>query len=196
MALEWKTGDVYALPLITELSKEKGLQGQYLLLQKVDEMNWYPNKTVPILYAKITENKAIPTDEESYNCIPYIQTTFTKWEDRFWPIDGRCPQEDIKEKQHKEYTRDEYGFLPQYRFVFVRPVSRAVPKQAIFVGHYSYAKRPDNEFIPHSSINIIDCPKYEPLETWLIERYFDHNKRGLSIYKRASETDYKMGTIG
>lgn len=184
MATEWKTGDVYALSLTSELSIEKGLQGQYLLLQKVDEMDWYPHKTVPILYAKVTEDKTLPIDEKTYDQIPFIQTTFTKWEERFWPIDGRRPQEDIKEKQHEEYKRDEYGYLPQYRFVFVRPVSKAVPKHSLYIGHFIHAKRPDNEFVPHSKINIIDCPRYEPLETWLIERYFDHNKRELSIYQR------------
>ena len=184
MATEWKTGDVYALPLTSELSKEKGLQGQYLLLQKVDEMAWYPNKTVPILYAKFTVDKTLPIDEKTYDRIPFIQTTFTKWEERFWPIDGRRLQEDINEKRLKEYKRDEYGFLPQYRFVLVRQVSKAVPKHAFYIGHFIHAKRPDNEFVPHSKINIIDCPRYEPLETWLIERYCNHNNRELSIYQR------------
>ena len=184
MAKEWKTGDVYALPLTSDLAKERGLLGQYLLLQMVDDTIWYPNKTVPILYAKITENKSLPIDEETYNAIPFVQTKFSKWEERFWPLDGRRLEEDIREKQQKTYIPDEYGYLPQYRFIFVKRVTRAVPKDAVYLGNYSGARQPKNEFIPHAKINIVVNPMYKSLETWLIERYFFHNKRELSIYRK------------
>ena len=184
MAKEWQPGDVYALPMTSDLAKERGLLGHYLLLQMIDKMVWYPKKTVPILYAKITENECLPTDEETYDAIPFIQTKFTKWEERFWPLDGRRLQEDIREKQSKAYIQDEYGFLPHYRFVYVRPVSKAVPKGALFIGNFSNARKPGNEFIPHDKINLTVNPMYKPLEIWLIERYFYHNKRELSIYRK------------
>ena len=93
----WKIGDVFAYPLKSELAKEKGLYGRYFLIQKVDETVWYPRHIVPIVYVKITKDDTLPANLEEYNQLEYVQSCFTKYENRFWPIDMSRPKEDIAE---------------------------------------------------------------------------------------------------
>ena len=61
---EWKIGDVYAYRFESEIAKEKGYYGRYLLIQKVDEGSWYPGHVVPIVYFRITKDTNLPTLEE------------------------------------------------------------------------------------------------------------------------------------
>ena len=95
---QWKLGDVFAYQLESDLAKERGLYGRYFLLQKVDEGVWHPGHIVPIVYVKITNDNNLPSNVEEYNQLEYVQTWFTKYEDRFLPIDMRRPQKDIAEK--------------------------------------------------------------------------------------------------
>ena len=99
----WKIGDVYAYLLESDLAKEKGLYGRYFLVQKVDEGSWYPSYVVPIVYVKITSGPTIPQSIDEYNRLEFVQTWFSKWEERFWPIDMRNPKEDIEKKSKIKY---------------------------------------------------------------------------------------------
>ena len=94
----WKLGDVFAYPLKSDLAKERELYGRYFLIQKVDEAAWYPRHIVPIIYVKITSDTYLPSNIEEYNQLEYVQTWFTKYEERFWPIDLSRPQEDLMQK--------------------------------------------------------------------------------------------------
>ena len=58
---EWKIGDVYAYRFESEIAKEKGYYGKYLLIQKVDEGSWYPGHIVPIVYFRITKDTNLPS---------------------------------------------------------------------------------------------------------------------------------------
>ena len=100
---QWKLGDVFAYKLESELAKERGLYGRYFLIQKVDEGIWYPGHIVPIVYVKITNNTNLPSNVEEYDQLEYVQTWFTKYEERFLPIDMRHPEEDIAEKSKINY---------------------------------------------------------------------------------------------
>lgn len=57
---EWKIGDVFAYRFESEIAKEKGYYGRYLIIQKVDEGNWYPGHVVPIVYFRITKDIELP----------------------------------------------------------------------------------------------------------------------------------------
>lgn len=181
---QWKLGDVFAYQLESELAKERGLYGRYFLIQKVDE-SIFDGHIIPIVYVKITRNFNIPSSVEEYDQLEYVQTWFTKYEDRFFPIDMRRPQEDIAEKSKMNYQVDEYGFLPQYRAKILNTSKRVIPAKLIYVGNYANAVRPQKEFIPHSKENVITVSWKlfdETFETKMIKRYCGHNLRELSIY--------------
>lgn len=182
---QWKLGDVFAYQLESDLAKERGIYGRYFLIQKVDESIWYPGHIVPIVYVKITSDKNLPSNIEEYNQLEYIQTWFTKYEDRFLPIDMSRPEEDIAEKSRIDYQVDEYGFLPQYRVTLLNTSKRVIPKKLIYVGNLVNAVPPQKEFIPHSKENIVTVSWKqfdETFETKMIKRYCGHNLRELSIY--------------
>ena len=161
-------------------------KGGYFLIQKVDERLWYPENIVPIVYIKITSDATLSTNIEEYNRLEYVQTWFTKYEERFFPIDMRRPQEDILEKSKLEYRVDEYGFLPQYRITLLNTSKKAIPKKLIYVGNFRNAAPPPKEFIPHSKENIVTVAWKqfdETFETKMIKRYYGHNLRELSVYR-------------
>lgn len=182
---EWKIGDVFAYQLESELAKERGLYGRYFLIQKVDEGTWYPGHIVPIIYVKLTKDANIPSTVEEYDEAEYVQTRFTKYEERFWPIDMSRPKEDIEEKTKLNYEVDEYGFLPQYRLTLLNTSKRVIPKELIYVGNFPDAIRPKKEFIPHAKVNIgvIWWKHFDmTFETEMIKKYCGHNLRELSVY--------------
>lgn len=182
---QWKLGDVFAYQLESELAKERGLYGRYFLIQKVDEGVWHPGHIVPIVYVKITRDTNLPLNIEEYDKLEYVQTWFTKYEDRFFPIDMRRPQEDIAEKSKMNYQVDEYGFLPQYRAKLLNTSKRVIPTKLIYVCNFANAARPKKEFIPHSKENVVTVSWKqfdETFETKMIKRYCGHNLRELSIY--------------
>lgn len=182
---QWKLGDVFAYQLESDLAQEKGLFGCYFLIQKVDEGIWYPGHIVPIVYVKITKDTTLPSTIEEYNELEYVQTSFTKYEQRFWPIDMRRPQEDIAEKSKINYQVDEYGFLPQYRIRLLNTSKKLIPSKLIYIGNFADAIPPRIEFIPHSKANIsaVFWKKFdETFETKMIKQYCGHNLRELNIY--------------
>ena len=183
---QWNIGDVFAYKLESDLAKERGLYGRYFLIQKVDEGTWYPGHIVPIVYVKITKDTSLPSSEEEYNKLEYVQTWFTRYEDRFLPIDMRRPQEDIAEKSKINYQVDEYGILPQYRAKLLSTSKRVIPKKLIYVGNFVNTIRPPKEFIPHSKENVVPVSWKqfdETFETEMIKLYYGYNLREFSIYK-------------
>ena len=184
---EWKYGDVYAYQLESDLAKEKRLYGRYFLIQKVNEGVWHPGHIVPIVYVKITSDTNLPSNVEEYNQLEYVQTWFTKYEDRFLPIDMRRPQEDIAEKSKINYQVDEYGFLPQYRAKLLNTSKRVIPEKLIYLGNFANAVCPQNEFVPHSKEDVVSVSWKqfdETFETKMIKLYCGHNLREFDIYKK------------
>lgn len=179
---QWKIGDVFAYKLESDLAKEKGLYGRYFLIQKVDEGTWYPGHIVPIVYVKITDGADLPSNVDEYNRLEYVQTSFTKYEERFFPYNMSRFQEDIAEKSKINYQVDEYGFLPEFRVLMISTSNRVIPKKLIYIGNYTDVTPPEKEFIPHSKHNIVYY-QWKKFEEVMIEKYFGHNRRELSIYK-------------
>lgn len=169
------------------MARKRSLYGQYLLIQKVDEGVWYPGHVVPIVYVKITKDAILPSSIEEYDKLEYVQTGFSKFEERFWPIDMNRPQKDIAEKSKIHYHADAFGLLPQYRIELLNTSKRIIPPKLIYLGNYISATRPQNEFVPHSKVNIL--PVYwkifnETFESKMIKLYCGHNLREFDIYKK------------
>jgi len=64
---EWRIGDVLAYRLGSDLAKEKGFYGRYILLQKVNEY-----ATMPVYRARISEGTELP-NIESFNDLEYVK---------------------------------------------------------------------------------------------------------------------------
>lgn len=187
---KWEYGDVFAYQLESDLAKEKGLYGRYLLIQKVDEYLWNSKDIVPIVYVKITDTAALPSNCDEFNQTEYIQTWFTRYEERFFPIDMSRPEEDVFEKSKINYQVDEYGFLPQYRIKLLDVSKGIVPAKLIYLGKFLDIIYPQNEFVPHSKENITRTSwgqLGEEFETKMIVRYCGHNLRELGIYRRQGD---------
>lgn len=184
---EWKIGDVFAYKLESEIAKEKGFWGRYFLIQKVDENIWHPGHIIPTVYVKITNNEKLPTTIEEYNQLDYVQTWALPYEDRFDPIDGSRPAEDIAEKSKLKYEVDEYGFLPEFRVSIITTSKKAIPSKLIYIGNYANANPPQKEFIPHSNFNIlkIDWERFNiTFEDSMLEQYCSHNLRESILYSK------------
>jgi len=182
---QWELGDVFAYRLESDLAKERGLWGQYFLIQKVDEGVWHPGHIVPIIYVKITKDSKLPLNTEEFNKLEYVQTRFTKYEERFWPIDMEHFEEDIIEKSKLVYYVDEYGFLPQYRIMLLNTSKDVIPSKLIYVGNFLNSSVPKNEFIPHTKDNIsfVFWENFdETFETKMIKLFCGHNLREFNIY--------------
>ncbi|MBQ7293209.1 MAG: hypothetical protein IJW79_05660 [Clostridia bacterium] len=171
---QWEIGDVFAYKLESDLAKEKGLYGKYFLFQKVDESNWYPGHIIPVVYMKITENETLPINSEEYNSLEYVQTSFSRYEERFCPIDMTRPEEDIAEKSKFNYEVDECGFLPQFRLKLINTSKRIIPSKLIYLGNFTNIVPPPKEFIPHDKINIF-AATWKRMESIMIERYCSYN---------------------
>lgn len=179
----WKVGDLFVCKLDSELAKEKGLSGRYLLIHKVDEGVWYPGHITPIIRAKITHGTVLPNNRLDIESAEYIQTSLTKYEDRFLPWDNlRSMEEQIAEKSKRNYVVDEFGFLPHYRVQLIITSKRSIPKSLIYIGNYKDIATPMNEFVPHSKLNISSCT-LKNLQSYLIDRYCGYNLRQYELYK-------------
>lgn len=183
---QWQFGDVYAYLLESDLAKEKGLAGKYLLIQKVDEGTWHPGHTIPIVYVKITQDSALPTSVEEYNELEYVQVSHSIYEEVKWP-EGMVPAEEVLKREARQREQlDAYGFLPEFRLSLISTSKRVIPKKLSFVGNFSGAARPPKEYIPSYKLNLRTL-WWKEFEDDMIIRYFGHNKRESEIYRRQKE---------
>lgn len=192
---EWKIGDVFAYQLESELARERGLYGRYFLIRKIDERSWHPGHIVPIVYVKLTNDSHLPSNEEEYNQLEYVQTWSSPYRRRFLPIDFRRPLEDIYEKSKIKYEVDEYGYLAHYRITLLNTSKKVIPKNLIYVGNFANATPPQKEFIPHEKIEIgVVFWKHfdETFETKMINFYCGYNLRELPIYKEGFDDSHMI----
>ena len=176
----WKIGDAFAYLMESEYAKEKGFFNKYLIFHKVDETTWYPDHIIPIVRVKIAEK--IPQSEQELDELEYVQTFFTRFEDRFFPINHAISiEEQIREKSIIEYKQDEFGYLPEYRISICSTSKKDIPEKLIYLGNYKSISPPKNEFIPHAKISICSR-KWGDLENSLIEKYLLYNKRKSIAY--------------
>ncbi len=185
---EWKNGDVFAYQLKSEYAKEQGLEGRYLIIQKIDEIDWYPCSTIPLVRVKITEDKTIPKTEKEIDELRYIQTGYCLYERRFWGQDASRPLEE--QIIGKSFNTDEYGLLPEYMASIIITSKNMTKGKLTYLGNYTNVTPPQNEFIPISKLNLPTID-WNELEKELIEMYFDHNKRNLEVYQRRNIANSK-----
>lgn len=179
---EWKIGDVFAYKLDSDYAKERGIYERYFLFQKVDETICHPGHIIPIARVKITKDEVLPKKEEEFNELEYVQTAFTKYEDRFLPFNmQRSMEEQLAEKSKIKFEVDEYGFLPEYRLRLFNTSKRIIPKKLIYIGNFPNILPPSKEFIPHSEMNIVAFV-WKFFDKIMIDRYCGYNLKQYAIY--------------
>lgn len=181
----WEIGDTYALPLVSDCAKEKGVYGEYLVLHKVAEVQYCGSEnSYPVLWIKLTNGAKLPSNAQEFNNLKFIQTGITLYEDRFLPFSGARPiEEQIAEKSKIAYITDEYGFLPQYRVTILDTSKRAMPKTLVFLGNFKNTTPPNNEFVPHENINVISV-FWKNFEKKIINSYFYHTLHQGELYTK------------
>lgn len=185
---EWEIGDVYAYPLNSDYAKEKELNGRYLLFHKIGETIYHPGHTIPIVRIKITTDAHLPLNESEINKLEYVQTSVTKYEERFLPFDGtRSIEEQIAEKSNIRYECDEYGYLPHYKVKLINTSKRAIPKNLIYIGNFLEITPPKIEFTPHNDFNIPGF-MWKYFEKSIIDRYYGYNCRQFAIYRNKDQS--------
>lgn len=185
---EWKNGDVFAYQLKSEYAKEQGLEGRYLIIQKIDEIDWYPCSTIPLVRVKITEGKTIPKTEKEIDELEYIQTGFTSYERRFAGFSALRPLKD--QIKGMSFNTDEYGLLPEYMASIVITSKNMTKGKLTYLGNYTNITPSQNEFIPICKDNF-PTVLWKNFEERLIEMYFGHNKRNLEVYQRRNIANSK-----
>ncbi len=179
----WNIGDTFAYKPESDLAKEKGLYGRYLLIQKIDECDWYPEHIIPIVYIKITKDDKLPTNIEEYNQLEYVQTWFLKYEQRFFPLDFSRLAEDIAEKSKLTYEVDECGFLPLFRAKLICVPKKVIIPKLSFVGNFADAVRPNKEFVQHSKSSVV--PFFaKQFEERVLTSYFNMNCGEIEPYAK------------
>jgi hypothetical protein len=172
---EWKIGDVYAYKLESDYAKENGFSERYLLIHKVDECIWHPGHIIPIVRIKITENDILPNNEKEFEELEYIQTSVTRFEDRFLPFNAHESYESQVERKSKiKYVVDENGLLKKYLLKMLSTSRGVIPQKLRFIGNYVNISPPEMEFIPHEKISILAC-KWSDIEKTIIEKYLYYN---------------------
>lgn len=183
----WITGDVFAYPFETTMAKEVGFDGGYLIIQKITEGKWYPNHITPIVRVKLCVDRDPPKSTEEFDELPYIQISLTRYEERFYPIDGSRYEEDIAEKSLLTYTTDEFGFLPKYLLEIITTSEKDIPPALEYLGCFPNAAPPEIEFIPRSNGKISNTVSVEwkSFEEFVLTRYRMHNLREGSVYQQS-----------
>lgn len=171
----WKPGDVYAYLLEGEYAAKRGLAGEYLLFQKVDEYSWYPGHIIPIVRVKLTNGKQLPKDRDEIERLEYIQV------DCCGDVEIECMS--FGEASVAEKLRDDCGYPPIFRVGLLNTSQRAIPKKLIYIGNFPDITPPDKEFIPKNELRITACA-WKKIEEDIVERYFGYNKGEYLVYAK------------
>lgn len=176
---EWKEGDVYAYPLVSEYAKEKGIGGRYFLFHKIGETTYWPGHIIPIVRVKITRKSELPKDLEEFNKLEYVQTSVDRCDDSLLLVRGKSF---VDGQAVVEHITDEFGFLPIYRLELLNTSKRIIPKNLIYVGNYKNAVPPQLEFVPED----ISIPGFmwKFFDNIMIERYCGYNLGQYEIYSK------------
>lgn len=179
---QWKLGDVYAYPLLSDYAKEKGHYGEYFVFYKIGETICHPGHIIPVVWAKITKGSKLPRNVNEFNELEFVQTNTTLYEHRFFPFSGNRPMEEqIAEKSKKQYFRDEYGHLPHHQMAIANTSKRIIPKNLVYLGNFKGVTPPAIDNPPTHEMHI-SLFVWKTLENNLIDRYHFYNLRESQIY--------------
>jgi len=171
---EWKMKDAYAYKMESDLAKEKGLYGKYIIFIKVGERIWYPGHIIPIVWAKLTNSGQLPTTEEELNKLEFVQVDADDYIRlfSFVNIKDKKLQKEIKTLCYN--VNSDYE-LPLFRLALVSTSKRIIPKKMTYLGNFPNIIPPKNEYVDIE--NNTTCSLWKNIEEEIISSYFYFNKR-------------------
>ncbi len=153
----WQIGDVFALPLEGDAVDQVGLSGQYLLIEKVAQADWYPGHTIPVVYLKITRNGQLPACIEEYNQLEFVRDLVIPRSMKSLIEDETFIQQNTRKTN--AYPLDQNEDFSICQIGLVTTSKRVIPAKLHYVGNFSNTARPRYELVPQYGINL-------PVELW------------------------------
>lgn len=167
---EWKIGDTYAYPLDAEIWRDSDFYGDYLIMQKVGERDWWPGHIIPVVRIKITENKQLPQNMDEIETLRYI----------FFRKGHILEKEEVEALKGFIHFKEERMCNGRYisskdRYVMAlgSTSKRIIPKKLIFMGNYDIFREPSYE----EKIDFKDLYDYSEWK-WFDEYVFNRIKSG------------------
>lgn len=172
---EWKMKDAYAYKMESDLAKEKGLYGKYIIFIKVGERIWYPGHIIPIVWAKLTNSGQLPTTEEELNKLEFVQISSDDYISLFSHLHLESHNKNRKNIESLKYSINKNYELPVYRTELISTSKRIIPKKLIYLGNFPNIIQPKYEFLLMDKISYYSMT-WKNVEKDIIERYYFNNK--------------------
>lgn len=119
---QWKIGDTFAYQMHSEEAKELGIDGKYMLLRKVSEID-FCGRIIPIVTVTLWDQTPFPSNDEAFAKVPIL---------KLFP-GGRCFS-----------PKDKY----EYRTEIIIKHKKQLEKLAlVFVGNFKKIQMPNDEII-------------------------------------------------
>jgi hypothetical protein len=83
---DWKIGDTFAYQLNGEYAKEKGFEGRYIIIHKIDDFEQkkgIDKDVFPIAYLKLTPDSFLPNTLSEIETCEYIRMNVNRWKKMF-----------------------------------------------------------------------------------------------------------------
>jgi len=183
---QWQLGDVFAYRLESDMAKEKGVFGRYMLVQKVDEGTWAPGHVVPVVRVKLTPDENLPTNTSDFDKMEYVQTFVFK---KLAPLEELVKKGDLKPEMVEIIKQDDYfirkGFIPCFKAVLINSSKRIIPKKLIFCGNFENVRLPEVEYDWGKGRQ--PALSWNRFENTLISDYFGFNHRQYVRFQQDNE---------
>lgn len=165
---EWKLGDTYAYPLLSDCAKENGLYGEYFIFYKVGERVYHPSHIIPIVLVKLTENGRLPKTKDEFDALNFVKHASYR---ETLVIDQTISQ------------KDEDGFYPFYRISLINTSKRIIPKTLIFLGNFQEIRLPAVEAFPSHPVGYTSF-LWKNFDEQMIKCYRLHTLKQSPIYEK------------
>ncbi len=128
---EWNIGDVYAYELKSDKAEELGLKGRYLILRKVEDVDYIEQKIIAIVYCQITEDTVLPKTKAELEKLSYT-IQMNKGDIRY-----------------------------AYKIRLGEVTQKALKEELIYIGNFTEMSCPPNEFKERTLYDMIYYPYKE-----------------------------------
>ena len=175
---DWQIGQVYALPICSDIADALSLRGEYFLLYFWGEGETIKGYRTPLVWAKVTKNGAIPQTVAEFNNLEYVQIACTAMEDRFTPVNN---ESELPHEYRQKYIPDQWGYLPEFTMHIYESKGNHPPKTMFPLIPFEDIKPPKNNYHRYRSSH---GAAWRYLEEYLIQGYRLHNLREAAFYSK------------
>lgn len=121
----WNIGDTFAYRIGGSRAHEMGIDGKFMLVRKVHELECYDGKIRPVVTMSIWDREEMPQNADEFASVPMLKI----WGD----YANKCKS----------------GFLYRAQLLFSR---KKQTEPFVFVGNFMDVAMPDDEIVVHDSI--------------------------------------------